>query len=232
MAFDFSPIILSVKVAIAAVFIVVCFSIPIATLMAKREFTGKALLESVLTLPLVLPPSVVGFILLYLFGKNGPMGILLANWFNVTVVFSIWGAIIAAAVVSFPMMYQSVKAAIESVDPQLERAAYTLGASKLRVFFTVTLPLARNGCIAGFVLAFARSLGEFGATLMLAGNIPGKTSTMPLAIYFASESGNTREAWILVSIMVLFSFLVIFGLNHWGKGKKNGVPSAGRIIKW
>ncbi len=221
MDFDFSPIILSVKVAFSAVFIVVIFAIPIATLMAKRRFTGKAVVESFLTLPLVLPPSVVGFVLLYLFGKNGPIGKLLAELFGVTVVFSLWGAIIAAAVVSFPMMYQSVKAAIESVDPQLERAARTLGAGELRVFFTITIPLAWNGVVAGFVLAFARSLGEFGATLMLAGNIPGRTSTMPLAIYFASESGNTQEAWILVAIMVLFSFLVIFGLNHWNKGNRN-----------
>ncbi|NMA69049.1 MAG: molybdate ABC transporter permease subunit [Desulfitobacterium sp.] len=227
MDFDFSPIILSVKVATAAVLIVVILAIPIATLMAKRRFPGKAVVESILTLPLVLPPSVVGFILLYLFGKNGPIGKALGELFGVTVVFSIWGAVIAAAVVSFPMMYQSVKAAIESVDPQVERAARTLGAGELRVFFTITIPLAWNGVIAGFVLAFARSLGEFGATLMLAGNIPGRTSTMPLAIYFASESGNTREAWILVAIMVLFSFLVIFGLNHWNKG--NGKNSEGRI---
>lgn len=229
MDFEFSPIILSVKVAFAAVFIVVVFAIPIATLMAKRRFTGKAFVESILTLPLVLPPSVVGFVLLYLFGKNGPIGKLLGELFGVTVVFSLWGAIIAAAVVSFPMMYQSVKAAIESVDPQLERAARTLGAGELRVFFTITIPLAWNGVVAGFVLAFARSLGEFGATLMLAGNIPGKTSTMPLAIYFASESGNTQEAWILVGIMVLFSFLVIFGLNHWNKGKGSSPNSDGRI---
>lgn len=227
MDFDFSPIILSVKVATAAVFIVVILAIPIATFMAKNRFPGKAVLESILTLPLVLPPSVVGFILLYLFGKNGPIGKFLGEVFGVTVVFSIWGAIIAAAVVSFPMMYQSVKAAIESVDPQLERAARTLGAGELRVFFTITIPLAWNGVIAGFVLAFARSLGEFGATLMLAGNIPGRTSTMPLAIYFASESGNTREAWVLVAIMVLFSFLVIFGLNRWNKG--NGKNSEGRM---
>src|SRR5690554_5731608 len=126
MDFDFSPIILSVKVATAAVFIVVILAIPIATFMAKGRFPGKSVVESILTLPLVLPPSVVGFILLYLFGKNGPIGKFLGEVFGVTVVFSILGAIIAAAVVSFPMMYQSVKAAIESVDPQLERAARTL----------------------------------------------------------------------------------------------------------
>jgi len=229
MDFDFSPILLSLKVAGAAVLIVVCSSIPIATLMAKREFVGKNILESILTLPLVLPPSVVGFTLLYAFGKNGPLGIFLEHFFHFKVVFTIWGAIIAAAVVSFPLMYQSVKAAIESVDDKLEKAARTLGAGELKVFFTITIPLAWNGIVAGFVLAFARSLGEFGATLMIAGNIPGKTSTMPLAIYFASESGQTREAWILVSIMVLFSFLVIFGLNHWGKGSKKRNSNEGVV---
>lgn len=221
MDFDFSPIILSLKVAGAAVLIVVCFSIPLATLMAKRQFPGKNIVESILTLPLVLPPSVVGFTLLYVFGKNGPLGKLLEQLFHIKVVFTLGGAIIAAAVVSFPLMYQSVKAAIESVDSKLEKAARTLGAGELKVFFTITLPLAKNGVVAGFVLAFARSLGEFGATLMIAGNIPGKTQTMPLAIYFASESGQTQEAWILVTIMVLFSFLVIYGLNHWGKGSKH-----------
>lgn len=229
MDFNFSPIILSLKVAGAAVFIVVCSSIPIATLMAKREFLGKNIVESILTLPLVLPPSVVGFTLLYVFGKNGPLGILLEQLFDIKIVFTIWGAIIAAAVVSFPLMYQSVKAAIESVDSKLEKAARTLGAGELKVFFTITLPLAKHGVVAGFVLAFARSLGEFGATLMIAGNIPGKTSTMPLAIYFASESGQTREAWILVSIMVLFSFLVIFGLNQWGKGSKKRNSNGGMV---
>lgn len=220
MDFDFSPILLSLKVAGAAVILVVCSSIPIATLMAKREFPGKNVVESIITLPLVLPPSVVGFMLLFLFGKNGPLGKLLEQLFHLQIVFTLSGAIIAAAVVSFPLMYQSVKAAIESVDNKLEKAARTLGAGELKVFFTITLPLARNGVIAGFVLAFARSLGEFGATLMIAGNIPGKTQTMPIAIYFASESGQTQEAWILVSIMVLFSFLVIYGLNYWGKGSK------------
>jgi molybdate transport system permease protein len=163
----------------------------------------------------------VGFILLYIFGKNGPLGKFLLHTFDTQIVFTLTGATIASAVVAFPLMYQSVKAAIESIDVKLENAARTLGSGELRVFFTITIPLAWNGVIAGFVLAFARSLGEFGATLMIAGNIPGRTQTMPLAIYVASESGQTREAWILVSIMVLFSFLVIYGLNHWGKGSKN-----------
>lgn len=220
MGFDIIPILLSLKVAIASVLIVTCLSIPVAGHMVKREFPGKDFVESLITLPLVLPPSVVGFILLYIFGKNGPLGRLLEAMFNVRVVFTIWGAIIAAVVVSFPLMYQSVKASIESVDPNLENAARTLGAGEFKVFLTITLPLAWNGVLAGFVLAFARSLGEFGATLMIAGNIPGKTQTMPLAIYFYSEAGMSQEAIILVLIMTIFSFLVIYGLNHWGKGSK------------
>jgi len=220
MEFSFIPIILSLKVAFAAVIIVACSSIPIAGLMAKREFLGKDVVESILTLPLVLPPSVVGFMLLYVFGKNGPLGRILEQWLQTRIVFTLAGAVIAAAVVAFPLMYQSVKVAIEGVDPNLEKAARTLGAKELRVFFTITLPLALNGVVAGLVLAFARSLGEFGATLMIAGNIPGKTQTMPIAIYFANEAGDTRQASILVIIMTVFSFLVIYGLNRWRKRSK------------
>lgn len=216
MLFDFSPLILSLKVALTAIMLVVCLSVPIAGYMAKHEFWGKNLIESILTLPLVLPPSVVGFLLLYLFGKNGPLGIFLEHYFHCKVIFSLSGAVIAAALVSFPLMYQSLKAALESVDVNLEKAARTLGASELKIYFTITFPLARNGFIAGFVLAFARSLGEFGATLMIAGNIPGKTQTMPLAIYFAAgNTGETHTASVLVIIMTTFSFLIIYSLNLW-----------------
>ncbi|EHQ89681.1 molybdate ABC transporter permease subunit [Desulfosporosinus youngiae] len=227
MEFSVIPIILSLKVAFAAVVIVAFSSIPIAAFMAKREFWGKDIVESIITLPLVLPPSVVGFMLLFVFGKNGPLGKLFEHWFNVRIVFTLAGAVIAAAVVAFPLMYQSVKVAIESVDQNLEKAARTLGAGELRVFFTITLPLALNGIIAGLVLAFARSLGEFGATLMIAGNIPGKTQTMPIAIYFANEAGDTGEAGILVVIMTIFSFLVIYGLNRWGKGSRRDSRGGG-----
>jgi molybdate transport system permease protein len=220
MEFSIIPIILSLKVAFAAVIIVACASVPIAGLMAKREFWGKDVVESIITLPLVLPPSVVGFMLLVFLGKNGPLGELLEQWFHIRIVFTLAGAVIAAAIVSFPLMYQSVKVAIENVDQNLEKAARTLGASEFRVFFTITLPLAWNGIVAGLVLAFARSLGEFGATLMVAGNIPGKTQTMPIAIYFDNEAGDTRQASILVIIMTVFSFLVIYGLNRWGKRSK------------
>ncbi|HBW37855.1 molybdate ABC transporter permease subunit [Desulfosporosinus sp. BICA1-9] len=228
MEFSFIPIILSLKVAFAAVIIVTCFSIPIAALMAKREFMGKDVVESIITLPLVLPPSVIGFMLLYVFGKNGPLGKLFEQWFQTRIVFTLAGAVIAAAVVAFPLMYQAVKVAIEGVDQNLEKAARTLGARELKVFFTITLPLAINGIVAGLVLAFARSLGEFGATLMIAGNIPGKTQTMPIAIYFANEAGDTTQASILVVIMTVFSFLVIYGLNRWGKrSQRDRIPKGG-----
>lgn len=227
MEFSFIPIILSLKVAFAAVIIVTCSSIPVAGLMVKREFWSKDVVESIITLPLVLPPSVIGFMLLVLFGKNGPIGKLLEQWFHTRIVFTLAGAVIAAAVVAFPLMYQSVKAAIESVDQNLEKAARTLGARELRVFLTITLPLAWNGVVAGLVLAFARSLGEFGATLMIAGNIPGKTQTMPIAIYFANEAGDTGQASILVIIMTVFSFLVIYGLNRWGKRLKRDSRGSG-----
>lgn len=220
MDFSYIPIILSLKVAVAAVIIVTCASIPLAGLMARKDFLGKDVVESIITLPLVLPPSVIGFMLLVVFGKNGPLGKLLERLFHIKIVFTLEGAIIAAAVVSLPLMYQSVKVAMESVDQNLEKAARTLGAKELRIFFTITLPLAWNGILAGLVLAFARSLGEFGATLMIAGNIPGKTQTMPLAIYFANEAGDTKQASILVIIMTIFSFMVIYGLNRWGKRSK------------
>lgn len=215
--FDYMPIILSLKVALAAVILVVLTCVPVAGLMAKNDFWGKDLVESVLTLPLVLPPSVVGFMLLFLFGKNGPLGKLLEYLFGIQVVFTLTGAVIAAAVVAFPLMYQSFKAGIESVDINLEKAARTLGAGELKIFFTITIPLAWNGFIAGLVLAFARSLGEFGATLMIAGNIPGITQTMPLAIYFDTYAGQIQQANILVIIMTVFSFMVILGLNMWKK---------------
>jgi len=220
MGFDYTPILLSLKVAVAAVMIVVLTGIPLAGIMAKRNFPGKDVVESLVTLPLVLPPSVVGFVLLWLFGKNGPLGQLLAHFFQISVVFQLTGAVIAAAVVSFPLMYQSTKAAIEGVDATLENAARTLGKREMTVFFTITLPLSWPGIVSGFILSFARSLGEFGATLMIAGNIPGKTQTMSIAIYMANESGDFQTAFTLVMIMTVFSFVVVFWLNRWSKRKQ------------
>ncbi len=213
---DWHPVILSIRVAIIATIVVTCLGVPLTRLMARIEFYGKDFLEAAITLPLVLPPSVVGYGLLLMIGKNGLLGKALAD-IGVTLVFSWWAAVLASTVVAFPLMYQSAKAAFKSVDVNFEKAARTLGASEMRVFFTVTLPLAWPGILAGLVLTFARALGEFGATLMVAGNIPGQTQTIPTAIYFAVESGNNVMARTLVAIITVFSFLVIFWVNRWAK---------------
>lgn len=213
------PIILSLKVALVAVAVDFVIGLAVARTMARKEFPGKNLLESLIILPMVLPPTVLGYGLLILLGKRGPVGALLLEAFDVQLIFTWWAAVIASAVVSFPLMYQSAKAAFAAVDISLEQAARTLGARELRIFLTVTLPLAWPGILAGLVLSFARALGEFGATLMVAGNIPGKTQTIPLAIYFAVESGDTSAARNLVMVITILSFAAVFWLNWWSRNK-------------
>lgn len=213
---DWYPVLLSVRVAIIATIIVTCIGLPLTRLLARTEFFGKDALEAALTLPLVLPPSVVGYGLLIFIGKRGILCKFLAEY-DIIIIFTWYAAILASTVVAFPLMYQSAKAAFKSVDINLEKAARTLGANEVRIFFTVTLPLAWPGILAGLVLTFARALGEFGATLMVAGNIPGQTQTIPLAIYFAVESGRTETASTLVAIITVFSFVVIFWVNRWAK---------------
>lgn len=217
---DWSPVLLSLRVAVIATAVVTCLGLPLSRLLARSEFYGKDVLEALITLPLVLPPSVVGYGLLMLIGKNGLLGKILADM-GVTLMFTWWAAVIASTVVGFPLMYQSAKAAFKSVDVNFEQVARTLGANELRIFFTVTLPLAWPGILAGLVLTFARALGEFGATLMVAGNIPGQTQTIPLAIYFAVDAGKNDMARTLVAIITVFSFIVIFWVNRWAKKHQN-----------
>ena len=176
-------------------------------------------MEAALTLPLLLHPPVIGYGLLLLIGKNGLLGKTLAGM-GLSLIFTWWAAVLASTVVAFPLMYQSAKAAFQSVDLNCEKAARTLGAGEIRTFFTITLPLAWPGIMAGLVLSFARALGEFGATLMVAGNIPGQTQTVPLAIYFAVDTGDNATAGILVAIITLFSFAVIFWVNRRTKRRK------------
>ncbi len=216
---DWFPIFLSLKIAALSLLFISLTGLPLARLLSRKEFKGKTLLESLITLPLVLPPSVLGYGLLMLIGKNGPIGQLLAQ-FNLTLVFTWGAAVLASIVVAFPLMYQSAKAAFLSVNPNYEKSARTLGSSESKIFFTITLPLAWPGLMAGLVLSFARALGEFGATLMVAGNIPGKTQTIPLAIYFAVNSGDKATAQTLVILITIFSFIVIYGVNRWTKGRK------------
>lgn len=217
LSIDYTPLFLSLKVASVAVTVVFISGALIARLFARRAFFGKSVLESFFLLPLVLPPTVVGFGLLILFGNNGPIGKWLLTWFDAQIAFTWIGAVVASIVVSFPLMYQSALAAFESVDAKLENAARTMGASEWRVFWTVAFPLAWPGLLSGFVLSFARALGEFGATLMLAGYIPGKTDTIPLAIYFAVEAGDMETASFWVVIIVALGFSIIAWLNGWNK---------------
>lgn len=215
----FEPVILSLKVALAAVCIDFVAGLAVARTMARTEFMGKNVLESLIILPMVLPPTVLGYGLLILLGKRGPVGRFLLEYFDFQLIFTWWAAVIASAVVSFPLMYQSAKAAFAGVDISLEQAARTLGAREARIFLTITLPLAWPGILAGLVLSFARALGEFGATLMVAGNIPGKTQTIPLAIYFAVETGDTDAARNLVLVITALSFAAVFWLNWWCRKK-------------
>lgn len=185
---------LSLLVVAFATSIVGVLGLAFAFLLAKRDFWGKELLDACLTMPLVLPPTVTGYYLIVLLGRRGLVGEFLYETTGWTFVFTWQGAVIAAVVVSLPLMIKAARASIESVNPDYETASYTLGKSEIETFFRITLPLARRGVIAGLVLSFARALGEFGATLMIAGNIPGVTQTMPLAIYEAVASGDDRRA--------------------------------------
>jgi molybdate transport system permease protein len=213
------PILLSLKVALIAVGIVFVLGLVVARLMARHDFLGKDMLESIIILPMVLPPTVLGYGLLILLGRRGVVGGFLLEYFDFQLLFTWGAAVLASAVVSFPLMYQSAKAAFAGVDVSFEHSARTLGARELRIFFSITLPLAWPGILAGLVLSFARALGEFGATLMVAGNIPGKTQTIPLAIYFAVESGDTTSARNLVLIITSISFVTVFWLNWWCRNK-------------
>jgi molybdate transport system permease protein len=211
---DWSPLLISLATSLAATAVTLVAGLAAAAWRQNRAGAGAALIDGVFILPLVLPPTVVGFLLLLLFGRNGPLGKLLLQ-FGASVVFSWPATVIAATVVSFPLMYITARAALEQVDPHLLQAARTLGASEARIFREVALPLAWPGVLAGTILSFARALGEFGATLMLAGNIPGKTETIPIAIYFAVEADEIRRAMAWCAVDVGISIILLGGLYYW-----------------
>jgi molybdate transport system permease protein len=198
-----------VRVAVVATLLNAVLGIPLAYLLARRAFRGRAIVDLAVTLPLVLPPTVTGYYLIVLLGRRGWLGQPLYAATGWSVAFTWYAAVIAATVMALPLLVRTARAAIESVDRELEKAAYTLGRSEWRTALEVTLPLARNGIVAGLVLAFARALGEFGATLMLAGNIPGKTTTVPLAIYTAVQTGEMGEAVVLVLALTALSCAVL-----------------------
>ena len=211
---DFSPLWISLKTAFFATIITSIIGIFISYKMANYKGRGRGLIDGVFTLPLILPPTVIGFFLLLLCGKNGFVGKIFMN-FNKNIIFSWSATVIAATVVAFPMMYRTCRSAFEQIDKNMISAARTLGLSETKIFFKIAIPLAWPGIIGGLVLSFARALGEFGATLMIAGNIPGRTQTMPVAIFFAVEGGDMNKAMLWVLIIVAISFIMIFLLNYW-----------------
>lgn len=201
------PLLITLKVAFMSTVLVAVLGIFISYALARREFRGKWLADIFVTLPLVLPPTVTGYLLVILLGKNGAIGNIIFELTGWSLLFTWHAAVIAAFVVSLPLMVKTTASAISAVDRELEYAAYTLGHSELETIIFVTLPLAKKGILAGIVLSFARAVGEFGATLMVAGNIPGKTNTMSLSIYTAFQSGNDALANILVITLVVVSLV-------------------------
>lgn len=207
---EWSAVRLSVLVAITATVASLPFGIALGRLLARRQFFGKALVETLINLPLVIPPVVTGYLLLVLLGRQGIVGRWLYEWLGVTVVFTWKGAALASAVMAFPLMTQAIRLAFAGVDPRLEQAARTLGAGRLETFWRIAVPLARRGIVAGAVLGFARSLGEFGATIMIAGDIPGQTQTIPLYVYSAASSpGGMEQGARLVVISILIAALAL-----------------------
>ncbi|MGH8000537.1 MAG: molybdate ABC transporter permease subunit [Brasilonema sp.] len=229
MPFDLSPLWISLKTSLLATFITFFLGIAAAYWMLGYQGKGKSLIEGIFVAPLILPPTVVGFLLLLLFGKNGPVGKLMEP-LGFSIVFTWYGAAIAATVVAFPLMYKTALGAFEQIDSNLLRVARTLGAKESTIFWRISLPLAVPGILAATILAFARALGEFGATLMLAGNIPGQTQTIPMAIYFAVEGGAIEEAWFWVVAIMGISLSGIIAVNYWQE--KRGKRGGGEMGRW
>ena len=221
MTIDLSPIIISLRTATLSIIVTFFLGVAAAQLVFRlKSKTMKTILDGLFTLPLVLPPTVEGFFLLYIFGMRRPIGKFFIEYFAVKVAFS-WGAtVLAAVVISFPLMYRAARGAFEQVNPDVLSAGRTIGMSEWKIFWKVQLPIAWPGVISGAVLAFARGLGEFGATAMIAGNIKGKTRTLPLAVYSAVASGNMKEAGEYVAVLVCISFSVDVCMNYFSMEKK------------
>lgn len=206
---NWHPFILSLKVGALAAVLIFCIGLALALVLVRKHFAGKTLLETLILLPLVLPPSVLGYYLLLSLGQSNPI----MRWLDWRVIFSWPAAVIAAAIVGLPLMVQASRAAIANVDPSLENAARTLGSSEWEVLWRVTLPLAHRGVLAGIVLGATRALGEFGATLMIAGSIPGRTQTLPLAIFEAVQNREYHQANVMVVLMTAFAMVSLWAVR-------------------
>ena len=198
-------------VSALATIVIILPGLAMAWLLARADWPGKSIVETFVTLPLVMPPVATGLILLKIFGRRGPVGGFLHNTLNLDIVFTWRGVLMALGIMSFPLFVRSARVAFEEVNPRLEQIARTLGAGNFRVFCTITLPLASRGLTGGLLLAFARALGEFGATIMVAGNIPGRTSTLSLAIFQSVQLGEDAHAFRLLGIAVVLAFAAVWG---------------------
>ena len=205
-----TPLWLTLKVALLATLLAGGAGIVLGWWMARRRFAGHAVVDSFLMLPMVLPPTVLGYYLIVVVGRNGVLGRYLDQWFGINLMFTWQGAVMAASIVSLPLIYKAARAAFEDADPRMVLAARTLGASELEIFLRISLPLAGRGVVAGLMLAFARAMGEFGATLMIAGNLPGKTQTLSIAVYDAVQAGNDAQAlWLTLLISVVCMLVLV-----------------------
>jgi molybdate transport system permease protein len=214
------PLLLSLRVTAVATVLMIAAGLPLALLLARKRFRGATLVEAIILLPLVLPPTVVGYYLLLALGRGSPI----TDWLGWRVLFTWPAATLASAIVGLPLLVQSARAAIAGVDPALEQAARTLGSSELEVLGRVTLPLARRGILAGLVLAATRALGEFGATLMVAGNIPGRTQTLPLAVYDAVQNRQYGQANAMVLLLTALAFLSLWAVRRFEQPRQALAP--------
>jgi len=210
---------LTLKVAGWATVLNLVFGIAVGFAIARARFPGRDVLDAVLTLPMVMPPTVLGYYLLVLLGSHGLLGAWLIEQFGIRLIFTWQGAVIAAMVVAFPLVFKAARAAFETIDPQFEDAARTLGTHEIAIFFRVTLPLAWRGILAGLLLSFARALGEFGATLMVAGSIPGRTQTMSIAVYEAVQAGQDDVANFLVGLTSITCIAVLLSAGRLVPGR-------------
>lgn len=220
------PLLLTLKVALLATLAASVLGVAFGKLLGRRRSLTRDMAESLLTLPLALPPTVLGYYLLVLLGRNGALGAWLLAHFGITLIFTWQGAVIAAAVVAFPLILRAARVAFAEVDPQLENAARTLGCSETEVFFRITLPLAWRGVLAGALLAFARALGEFGATLMVAGSLPGRTQTLSLAIYDAVSAGEDARANALVLVSLVAAIAILLAATQLLRGHAHRLDDA------
>lgn len=220
---DFTPFWISIKVALISTVIVTIIGVLVSKWLYERKGIIARILESMIVLPIVLPPTVMGFILLIIFSPHSVVGRFFSNVLHIPVVFTMTGAVIASVIVSFPLMYQHTVQGFRGIDSKMLNTARTMGASERKIFYRLIVPLSKRSILSGIMMSFARAIGEFGATLMVAGYIPNKTNTLPLEIYFLVEQGKENQAWLWVLVLVAFAIVVISTINLLNRDRYRGV---------